>query len=111
MKPQLHIPALWQYCLTCKAEETLGGDSQGPGAHRLGALQESTDRAFIPKHMPKETCCRYFLPLHGAWEAFDRALSKPAAERALASLPWGQVEPPNLLLQTANLSLSSCNFS
>lgn len=53
MKPQLRIPALWRYRLTCKAEETLGGDSQGPGAHRLDALQESTDRAFIPKHIPK----------------------------------------------------------
>lgn len=40
--------------LTCKAEETPGADSQGPGAHRLDALQErSTDRAFIPKDIPK----------------------------------------------------------
>lgn len=36
-KPQLHTAAL---CLTCKAGETLGVDSQGPGARKLNALQE-----------------------------------------------------------------------
>lgn len=47
MKPQLCTAAL---CLTCKAGETLGVDSQGPGAHRLNALQErSTNWVLYPR--------------------------------------------------------------
>ena len=104
MKPQLRIPALWQHCLTCKAEETLGADSQGPGAHRLDALQErSTDRAFKPKVIPKlsqggllQTCC----PLARSLGSFQRSTEQGGCQKgscfsALGSSSASKPPPAN----------------
>lgn len=45
--PRNETPAAWRR-LTCTAGGTPGADSQGPGARRLNALQESgTNGAFI----------------------------------------------------------------
>lgn len=53
-KPQLRAAAPWWRRRTCTAEGTPGADSQGPGAHRLNALQESsTNGIFITWEHPE----------------------------------------------------------